>query len=96
MKAAGREYSGDFKFTDTYMYWPITHMVAPADQALDCAACHAEDGRLDGIAAVYMPGTNPRGPFGLIGMAILALSVLGVIGHALLRLIGRKSKGVPS
>ncbi|UWP90168.1 tetrathionate reductase family octaheme c-type cytochrome [Aliiroseovarius crassostreae] len=96
MKAAGREYSGQFDFTDTYMYWPITHMVAPADQALDCAACHAEDGRLDGIAAVYMPGTDPRGPFGLIGMAIFALALLGVTGHALLRLVGRKSKGTPS
>ncbi len=93
MKAAGQEYSGNFDFVDTYMYWPITHMVAPAEQALDCAACHAEEGRLEGLAGVYMPGTNPRGPAGLLGMAIFALALIGVAGHAILRLFGRKPKG---
>lgn len=93
MKAAGQEYSGNFDFVDTYMYWPITHMVAPAEQALDCAACHAEEGRLEGLAGVYIPGTNPRGPAGLLGMAIFALALIGVAGHAILRLFGRKPKG---
>ncbi|WP_424943190.1 tetrathionate reductase family octaheme c-type cytochrome [Aliiroseovarius crassostreae] len=96
MKAAGRDYSGQFDFTDTYMYWPITHMVAPAEQALDCVACHAEDGRLEGIDNVYLPGTDPKGPFALIGMVVLALAVLGVIGHTLLRVIGRKQGGISS
>ncbi len=93
MKAAGQDYGGNFDFVDTYMYWPITHMVAPSDQALECAACHATDGRLSGIEGVYLPGTNPRGPVGLLGMAIFALTLLGVIGHALLRIFSRKPKG---
>ena len=25
------------------MYWPITHMVAPKERALQCDDCHAED-----------------------------------------------------
>ncbi len=43
----GLAYSGDYGFVDTEMYWPLSHMIAPADQALQCAACHAEGGRLD-------------------------------------------------
>ena len=93
MKAAGQEYSGNFDFVDTQMYWPITHMVAPASDALDCAACHAQDGRLDVIAAVYMPGTNPRSPIGLLGMALVALTILGVGLHIALRLLGGRKGG---
>ncbi|MCI2398257.1 tetrathionate reductase family octaheme c-type cytochrome [Aliiroseovarius subalbicans] len=92
MKAAGAEYSGEFDFLDTYMYWPITHMVAPAEQALDCAECHAEDGRMADLAGVYLPGSDPRGPAGLLGMAMVLLALVGVVGHAILRLVGRKSK----
>lgn len=41
-------YSGEYGFVETEMYWPITHMVAPATEALRCQECHtAEDGRLD-------------------------------------------------
>lgn len=46
-------YSGEYGFTETIMYWPITHMVAPAEQALTCNACHAENGRLDWQALGY-------------------------------------------
>ncbi|SEW18333.1 octaheme c-type cytochrome, tetrathionate reductase family [Aliiroseovarius sediminilitoris] len=93
MKAAGQDYSGSFDFVDTEMYWPITHMVAPARDALDCAACHAQNGRLDGIAAVYMPGTNPRSAIGMLGMALVALTILGVGLHIVLRLIGGRQGG---
>ncbi|MCI2393187.1 tetrathionate reductase family octaheme c-type cytochrome [Aliiroseovarius sediminis] len=93
MKAAGQEYSGNFDFVDTQMYWPITHMVAPAKDALNCGSCHAEDGRLDGIAAVYMPGTDPRSPVGLAGMALFLLTVLGVGIHIILRIVGGRKGG---
>jgi octaheme c-type cytochrome (tetrathionate reductase family) len=69
MKAAGAEYSGHFGFVDTYMYWPITHMVAPAEDALDCAECHAKDGRLANLAGFYMPGRDAMGPGGYAGPA---------------------------
>lgn len=50
---AGLEFSGEYGFAETWMYWPITHMVAPAEQALQCAACHSENGRLDWNALGY-------------------------------------------
>ncbi len=40
MKAAGLEYSGQYKFVETAMYWGLTHEVAPKEQSLSCAACH--------------------------------------------------------
>ncbi|WP_066709568.1 tetrathionate reductase family octaheme c-type cytochrome [Celeribacter ethanolicus] len=93
MKAAGSPYSGEYGFIDTYMYWPITHMVAPADEAMDCAECHAEDGRLVGLAGVVMPGTNPNSIVGRLGQLLVLLSALGVVGHGLLRLLSRGKGG---
>jgi hypothetical protein len=46
MEYAGKEYSGEYNFIETAMYWPITHMVAPKKEALKCIACHKKDGRL--------------------------------------------------
>ncbi len=47
-------YSGEYDFVETEMYWPITHMVAPAEQALTCEQCHVDEGgRLDFIALGY-------------------------------------------
>ncbi|MCA9907611.1 MAG: tetrathionate reductase family octaheme c-type cytochrome [Anaerolineae bacterium] len=50
---AGIPYSGNFGFTDTAMYWPITHMVQPADYALQCTDCHSDNGRMDWQALGY-------------------------------------------
>lgn len=55
MEAAGLPYSGEYGFTETSMYWQTTHMVQPKDQALQCADCHSENGRLDWQALGY-PG----------------------------------------
>jgi hypothetical protein len=54
-QAAGLPYSGAYDFTDTEMFWPLTHMVAPAEKALQCQACHGEDGIFDWEALGY-PG----------------------------------------
>ncbi len=51
----GLSYSGEYGFTQTYMYWPTTHMVQPASHALQCEDCHSEHGRLDWEALGY-PG----------------------------------------
>lgn len=51
----GLPYSGEYGFAETVMYWPLTHMVAPAENALTCNACHGQDGRLDWRALGY-PG----------------------------------------
>ncbi|MFO7766579.1 MAG: tetrathionate reductase family octaheme c-type cytochrome [Pelovirga sp.] len=47
MKASGLEYSGEYDFTETIMYWRINHMVSPKEQALGCADCHGKNTRLD-------------------------------------------------
>lgn len=47
MKASGLEYSGEYAFAPTTMYWRINHMVAPKNQALRCTDCHGSSNRLD-------------------------------------------------
>jgi octaheme c-type cytochrome (tetrathionate reductase family) len=46
-EASNLPYSGEYGFAETRMYWPISHMVAPKDQALQCGDCHGEGGRMD-------------------------------------------------
>ncbi|MBP7127254.1 tetrathionate reductase family octaheme c-type cytochrome [Myxococcota bacterium] len=52
-KIAGIEYSGEYGWTRTAMYWPLSHMVAPKDQALRCDDCHGERSRMDWKALGY-------------------------------------------
>lgn len=40
MESVDLAYSGEYGFVETAMYWPINHMVAPAEDALKCTACH--------------------------------------------------------
>ncbi len=91
MDYAGQPYSGEFGFVDTHMYWPITHMVAPAEGAVECDSCHAKDGLIAGIDGIYIPGANlPLG--GKLGLLVLALTALGVLGHGAIRVM-RRGKG---
>ena len=92
MEAAGSAYSGEYGFVDTHMYWPITHMVAPAEDAVDCAECHEEDGRMVGLAGIYLPGTNTNSLAGILGKLMVLAALAGVIGHALLRLFSKKPR----
>jgi octaheme c-type cytochrome (tetrathionate reductase family) len=46
-EAVGLDYSGEFGFAETEMYWLLTHMVAPKENALRCSNCHGESGRLN-------------------------------------------------
>lgn len=90
MEAAGKPYSGEYGFVDTYMYWPITHMVAPAEDAVDCAECHSEGGRMANIAGVFLPGTDTMSLTGILGRIIVLMALLGVVGHTALRIFSRK------
>jgi octaheme c-type cytochrome (tetrathionate reductase family) len=54
-EVTGMDYSGEYGFTATAMYWPQTHMVAPKELALQCKACHCERGCIDWEAIGY-PG----------------------------------------
>ncbi|PID78599.1 cytochrome C, partial [bacterium DOLZORAL124_64_63] len=44
MRSVGQEFSGEYGFAPTESYWGINHMVAPAEKALKCAACHSKTG----------------------------------------------------
>lgn len=46
-KANGLPYSGEFGFTETEMFWPLSHMVTPKEQALGCTDCHGAATRFD-------------------------------------------------
>jgi octaheme c-type cytochrome (tetrathionate reductase family) len=81
MKTAGLPYSGKFGFVSTEMSWPITHMVAPKADALRCAQCHSDNGRLQGIDGIYLPGRDRSQGIDTIGWAVVLLSLLGVLIH---------------
>ena len=49
----GLDYSGEYGFTETEMYWPTTHMVTAASEALTCDQCHGAEGRMDWEALGY-------------------------------------------
>jgi octaheme c-type cytochrome (tetrathionate reductase family) len=49
----GVPYSGHYGFAETWMYWPLSHMVQPAARALRCSDCHGERTRLDWRALGY-------------------------------------------
>lgn len=85
MKTAGLPYSGKFGFVSTEMSWPITHMVAPKADALGCAQCHRDNGRLQGIAGIYLPGRDRNQVLDAIGWAIVLGSLLGVLIHGGIR-----------
>jgi len=53
------EFSGEYEFVQTQMFWPVTHQLAPKEQALQCQACHAENARMDWEALGY-PGDPIR------------------------------------
>jgi octaheme c-type cytochrome (tetrathionate reductase family) len=90
MKAMGLEYSGQMKFVETEMSWPITHMVAPKEDALECAQCHMEGGRLQAIQDIYMPGRNNTPIIDMIGWTLALLALIGVLIHGAIRIFASK------
>ena len=85
MKASGVEYSGEMAFVETEMSWPITHMVAPKEDALECWQCHRENGRLQNISGIYMPGLNNTPIIDWLGYAAALMALIGVIIHGGIR-----------
>ncbi len=80
-------YSGEYGFIETYSYWPINHMVAPKEDALRCQECHAREGRLKNLAGFYMPGRDSNPWVDRIGLLAILVTLLGVLGHALIRML---------
>lgn len=92
MAKNGKPFSGNLGFIDTYSYWPITHTVAPKEQALDCAECHAKDGRLASLDGFYMPGRDRWKWLDILGwLAILGMLGLSIV-HTGARIILKRGK----
>ncbi len=55
MKAADLEYSGEYGWVETEMYWGLDHMVVPREDALTCKNCHGrgDTKRMDWEALGY-------------------------------------------
>jgi octaheme c-type cytochrome (tetrathionate reductase family) len=87
MEQRGLEFSGEVGFVETSMLWPVNHMVAPAAQALSCADCHQEPGRLDAVQGVYIPGRSRVPWIDWIGWLMVVGTGAGVAGHGFLRTI---------
>lgn len=85
MEAASLPFSGEIDFVETTMHWPITHMVAPAEDAVDCAACHQKEGILADVKGVYLPGRDWHGIVDVLGSLALGATILAVVVHAGLR-----------
>jgi hypothetical protein len=91
MASANRPFSGEIDFIKTEMSWPITHMVAPAENALACTDCHSKNGRLQHIEGVYIPGRDSNKYLDMAGWTLALLSLIGVLIHGALRIFtGRK------
>ncbi|GLH69704.1 cytochrome c [Geothrix rubra] len=85
METAGLPYSGKYGFVKTTMLWPITHMVAPKEQALSCLECHRRNGRLQGVSGFYLPGRDRGRGVDFIGLGLILVTGLGVLVHGLMR-----------
>ena len=94
MASGGVQFSGKVDFIETESMWPITHMVAPKDKAVGCAECHTSNGRLEKVDGVYMPGRGSDHAKWLEigGWLMVALTLLGVTGHGLMRVVSNKRK----
>lgn len=88
MKQLGLPYSGQLAFHETEMYWPVNHQVAPAEQSLGCEACHSStDSRLAHLTGFYLPGRDRSVPLDIAGIAMVMLTIAGIVVHGGLRIV---------
>ncbi|MCB1923505.1 MAG: tetrathionate reductase family octaheme c-type cytochrome [Gammaproteobacteria bacterium] len=92
LEASGQRFSGDYGFVQTAYSWPVTHMVAPKQDALACDACHSRDGRLANLEGFYMPGRDRFAWLDLLGGLIVLGTIGGIAIHGAARLIARSGR----
>ncbi|MBI4984158.1 MAG: tetrathionate reductase family octaheme c-type cytochrome [Rhodocyclales bacterium] len=92
--ASGRPFGGKFDFVKTEMTWPITHMVAPKEDALTCTQCHSRSGRLQKVQGIYMPGRDGKPWLDTLGWLAALGTLAGVLFHGGLRIYLAHRKAV--
>lgn len=87
-------YSGQFDFVETGFAFPITHMVAPKDNVVNCTECHVrKEGRLANLAGFYIPGRDSFKFIDIAGWGLILASLGGVVLHALGRIFTSGRRG---
>ncbi|MBT7260218.1 MAG: cytochrome C, partial [Desulfobacula sp.] len=78
---------------ETTYAFPITHMVAPKGNALNCTQCHIrESSRLANITGLYMPGRDKSDLMDTIGWLSVFGALAGVFLHGMGRFFTRNGK----
>lgn len=91
--ALGIPFSGEFDYVKTSYAFPITHMVAPKEKALNCTQCHIrKDSRLASIKGLYMPGRDKSNLLDTIGWVSVLGALIGVLLHGLGRFFIKNGK----
>jgi octaheme c-type cytochrome (tetrathionate reductase family) len=87
MKDINQPFSGQVRFIQTEMYWPVNHMVSAKDKVVTCADCHTRNNsRLAGLTDFYMPGRDASDFVDFWGTVLLVSTLIGVMLHGLLRI----------
>lgn len=93
MKEIGLPYSGKYSFAETEMTWPLNHMVSPKSKALECTNCHTrENSRVGALKDFYMPGRDYNASVETLGVSAIMATLLGVLGHASVRIFFHKKR----
>ncbi len=87
MESVNLPYSGEYGFVETAYAYPTTHMVAAKEDVVACSECHSKQGRLANVPGVYMPGRDSIAALNYIGWGGVALALIGVLIHGLLRMV---------
>ncbi len=87
MKAVGADYSGEYGFVETQMYWPLSHNIAPKEEALGCADCHSHNGRLHNLIDFYLPARDKSVWLDFVGWFVVFGTLIGVLLHGLGRIV---------
>ena len=91
MAYLGLPYSGEYDFVETEMYWPLSHMVSPAEHSLKCIDCHTRNNsRLENLTDFYLPGRDNNMKIEASGITLIFLAFIGVMVHLICRIIYRK------
>lgn len=87
-------FSGEFDYVDSTYAFPITHMVAPREKALNCKECHIRDtGRIANLSGIYLPGRDRLPLLDRFGFILAAGALAGIFFHGLGRFFAARNNG---
>lgn len=93
MDYSGNDYSGEYDWIETEMFWLVSHMVSPKEDALQCEDCHQpENSRLKNLKGFYMPGRDQNATIDFFGVLFLILAFVGTLAHGLIRVFSSKRR----